>query len=114
MGLEFVGNGKAGQVTRLGMKGSVPAAGGQEQTLSSVLSRHVFPGRNTVYVHEVANTLRISVPQVISLINEGLLDAVQITGRGNKTTREHWRIPVSAYDEYIRRRRNCRPELRSW
>ncbi len=80
----------------------------QEQALATVLSHKVFPGRNSLYVHEVANGLQITVPHVISLIQEGLLDAVEVTGRGNKTAREHWRVPVSAYDAYILRRWNNR------
>lgn len=80
-----------------------------ELPLFSVLSHNRFPGRSSLYVHEVAAALEITVPHVISLINEGLLDAVEVTGKGNKTSREHWRIPVSAYDDYLRRRRNQKP-----
>jgi len=78
----------------------------EELPLFSVLSHNIFPGRSTLYVHEVAKVLEITTPHVISLINEGLLDAIEVTGKGNKTSREHWRIPVSAYDAYLRKRRN--------
>ncbi len=80
----------------------------QELALATVLSHKVFPGRSSLYVHEVAKAIQITVPHVISLIQEGLLDAVEVTGRGNKTSREHWRVPVSAYDAYILRRWNNR------
>ncbi len=76
--------------------------------LASVLSHKRFPGRSSLMVPEVAKALEIDEKHLISLIDEGLLDAFEITGRGNKTSREHWRIPVSAYDEYIRRRHNKR------
>jgi hypothetical protein len=82
------------------------APGQDELPLFSVLSHNIFPGRTVLYVHEVAHVLNLSVPHVISLITEGLLDAIEVTGKGNKTTREHWRIPVSAYDDYLRKRRN--------
>ena len=83
-------------------------AGQMELALSTVLSHKVFSGRSTLYVHEVADKLEISVPHVISLINEGLLDAIEITGKGNRTSREHWRIPVSGYDKYVIARWNNR------
>lgn len=85
--------------------GSAPSSQ-EELPLFSVLSHNIFPGRSSLYVHEVARALEITTPHVISLINEGLLDAIEVTGKGNKTSREHWRIPVSAYDAYIRSRRN--------
>lgn len=76
--------------------------------LASVLSHKRFPGRSMLMTSEVAKALAIAERHVIDLINEGLLDAVEITGKGNKSSREHWRIPVSAYDDYIRRRHNKR------
>ena len=78
--------------------------------LASVLSHKRFPNRSMLMVPEVARALEIDEKHLIDLINEDLIDAVEITGRGNKTSREHWRIPVSAYDEYIRRRHNRRQE----
>jgi hypothetical protein len=76
--------------------------------LAGVLSSKLFPGRTTLFVHEVAKALSISAPQVIDLIAEGLLSAIEITGAGNKSRRQHWRIPASAYDEYLQRRNNQR------
>lgn len=83
-----------------------PMAEKQVDPLSSVLSQKLFPGRTRLMVMEVARALRINDKHVVSLINEGLLDAVEITGKGNKSSRGHWRVPVSAYDDYIRRRRS--------
>ncbi len=74
--------------------------------IAALLSKNLFPGRTSLMVREVAKSLRIDEKHVVSLINEGLLDAIEITGKGNKSSRYHWRIPVSAYDEYIRRRRS--------
>jgi hypothetical protein len=81
--------------------------------LASVLSHARFPGRSMLGVREVADALGIDEKHVISLINEGdrfgfKLDAIEITGRGNKSSREHWRIPVSGYDAYIRHAHNKR------
>lgn len=83
-----------------------------ELALSTVLSHKLFPGRSSLMVREVAQALEIYEKHVVSLINEGLLDAVEVTGRGNKSSREHWRIPVSALDAYVRARWNNRPEAR--
>ncbi len=77
-----------------------------ELALSSMKAHRLFPGRTSLYVHEVADALEISIPQVISLINEELLIAIEITGKGNKTSREHWRIPVGEFDAYVERRRS--------
>jgi hypothetical protein len=77
-----------------------------ELGLPGMLSHKKFPGRTSLMVPEVAAVLEIDDKQVVSLINEGLLGAVEITGRGNKSSREHWRIPVECYDDYIRRRSN--------
>ena len=74
--------------------------------LPGMLAHKKFPGRTSLMVPEVAAVLEIDEKQVISLINEGMLGAVEITGRGNKSSREHWRIPVECYDDYIRRRSN--------
>jgi len=74
--------------------------------LESKLAHRVFPERSMLMVTEVAKALRIDHKQVVALINEGLLGAIEITGRGNKSSREHWRIPVASYDDYIRRRSN--------
>lgn len=76
--------------------------------LASVLSHSRFPGRSMLGVPEVAKALAIDEKHLIDLITEGLIDAVEVTGKGNKSSREHWRIPVSAYDDYIRRRHNRR------
>lgn len=84
----------------------------EELALTTVLSHQLFPGRSSLYVQEVAKALEIDAKHVVDLINEGLLDAIEVTGRGNKSSREHWRIPVSAYDAYVRRRWNNREENR--
>jgi hypothetical protein len=75
--------------------------------LDERLAHKLFPGRSMLMVPEVAEALGITDKQVVSLINEGLLGAVEITGKGNKTSREHWRIPVASYDDYVRTRSNA-------
>lgn len=79
--------------------------------LASVLPHTVFPGRQTLRIKEVATALGISENQVIALIEEGKLLAIDISdgkGRdqkpaGSRVLRRNWRIPVSAYDAFLRR-----------
>lgn len=89
-------------------KATVPAQG--ELALSSVKAHALFPGRTTLYVREVANAFETSDNQVISWIEEGLLHAINIAGAGNKSTRNYWRVPVSAFDAFVELRRN-NPEI---
>ncbi len=83
----------------------------EELPLSSIASHSLFPGRTTLYVGEVARALGITDNQVIVHIEAGDLEAVDISrssklvGAKGKTPRTHWRIPVSAYDAFIARRR---------
>lgn len=79
---------------------------------SSVKAHSLFPGRKHLYLHEVADALEVTVPHVITLILEGELLATEITGRGNRTSREHWRVPVGEYDAFIERRRSDKKEGR--
>jgi len=80
--------------------------------LDQQLAYKVFPGRSMLMVQEVADALGVTDRHVVTLINEQLIGAVEITGRGNKTSAEHWRVPVAAYDDYIRRRSNISEERR--
>lgn len=87
----------------------------EELPLSSVASHQVFPGRTTLYVIEVARVLGMVENQVLDLIESGELEAINIASglrsdanpSGSKTPRRYWRIPVSAYDAFIDRRRNA-------
>jgi hypothetical protein len=87
----------------------------EELPLSSVASHRLFPGRITLYVHEVARALGITENQVIVHIEALDLEAIDISRSsrlaGAKTPRTHWRIPVSAYDAFIEKRRasNAQP-----
>lgn len=84
----------------------IPPQSELELGLPGMLAHKKFPGRTSLMVQEVAAVLSIDDKQVVSLIQEGLLGAVEITGKGNASSREHWRIPVECYDDYIRRRSN--------
>ena len=102
------------------MKALRPDPKQEELALASVASHKLFPGRVTLYVHEVAHALSITPRQVIDLIL--CLDLVGIdisANRGagkpssemteeerNKVTRTHWRIPVSAFDAFIQNRKS--------
>lgn len=74
--------------------------------LSAMQAHRLFPGRTSLYVHEVAAALEISVPHALSLILEDQIKAIEITGKGNKTSREHWRVPVAEFDRFIEARRS--------
>jgi hypothetical protein len=73
----------------------------EELPLSCLRSHKLFPGRTTLYIKEVADALRTSENQIISLIEEGKLHAVNIAGAGNKTDRKYWRIGVDDFDAYV-------------
>lgn len=84
-----------------------PAANAEEQlelALSSVLTHDRFPGRSSLLVREVAEALGCDERHILDLITEGELIAVDIAGGGNKTARRYLRIPVSAYDQFIKKR----------
>ncbi len=92
-----------------------------ELALSSVASHSLFPGRSTLYVSEVARALSITPQQVIDLIVCGP-DLVGINISANRgggkpssemsaeerggVPRNHWRIPVSAYDAFLQKRKS--------
>jgi hypothetical protein len=87
----------------------------EELAFSAVQAHALFPGRATLYVGDVARALHISENQVINLIEGSELRAVNIASAvmqkdwadGGKTVpRAYWRIPVSAFDEFIERRKN--------
>jgi hypothetical protein len=63
-------------------------------------------------VREVANAFETSDNQIISLIEEGKLYAVNIAGANNKSVRNYWRIPVSAFDAYVAQYRSNPEETR--
>ena len=74
-----------------------------ELPLSSVLSHQLFPGRASLYPHEAAAALSISVDHLCNLIESGQFrGAINIASSGNRRGRQFWRIPVSAFDAYVR------------
>lgn len=62
----------------------------------------LFPGRTVLYVSEVAEKLEVTEQHVFDLIEEGKLHAVNVGGG----TRKFWRIPVSAYQAFLKVRSN--------
>lgn len=60
-----------------------------------------FDNRTSLHVFEVAAKLRVSNQHVLDLIEEGKLRAVNIAGE-NSTDRRYYRIPVEAYNQYIK------------
>jgi hypothetical protein len=73
----------------------------EELPLMSIASHKLFPGRTSLYVSEVARALHISCLQVRNLIEEGKIKGVNIAGK-NTTLAKYWRIPVAAYDAFIK------------
>jgi hypothetical protein len=60
-----------------------------------------FPGRTTLYAHEVAAKLGCSEKHVFDLIDEGRLDALDLTGSGNRTGRRALRVPREAWLRFL-------------
>ena len=56
-------------------------------------------------VPEVAVGLSVTEEHVGSLIEEGLLSAIDVAGANNKSQRHQWRIPLPAYQAFRRARR---------
>jgi hypothetical protein len=56
-----------------------------------------FPGRTTLYPHEVAHSMAISEQQVRDLIALGSLHAINF----GKADRKAWRIPVAELKRFI-------------
>jgi helix-turn-helix protein len=60
-----------------------------------------FPGRTSLYVHEVARSLSISEQQVRDLIVSKSLHAIN-TGEAGK--RKSWRIPIGSLRQFVQER----------
>lgn len=91
-----------------------------ELEIVPVLSHEAFPGRRFITVAEFAEPAGLTIQHVLDLIEEGELAAVDFRGKvrtdddsfpaakpsqmGNKTARRCLRIPVAAYDAFIKRR----------
>lgn len=61
-----------------------------------------FPkDRKMLYVPELAARLRISRQQVLNLIEEGRIRAVNVAGH-NRTGRRCYRVPIEAWQAYLR------------
>lgn len=81
--------------------------------LTTVLSHVLFPGRATLKVAEVAEALRCDDQHIFNLVEEGRLTGIDIRNGDlitspkqlPKGSRRRWlRIPVSAYDTFVRAR----------
>lgn len=80
--------------------------------LSTVLSHVKFPGRSSLKVAEVASVLECDDQHIFNLVEEGRITAIDIRNGETSTasklpkgSRRRWlRIPVSAYDAFLRSR----------
>ncbi len=82
-----------------------------EAGAESLLSRNIFLGRKTLYLHEVARALNISTQHVLTLILEKLLRGTVADARTKETSQSHWRISTAAYDRFLRTRWNSARRL---
>ena len=79
----------------------------EELPLFSVLAHDVFPGRNALLCHEVARVTRTTARHIRNLCADGTLEgAFSISGDKNESKVGYWRIPVSAYDAWLKRKSN--------
>lgn len=87
-----------------------------ELPLSSIRPHVLFPGRTTLYIHEVARALSCDERHVVALIEEyedtggqsglkgfSIASGLRSAGvaRGNKTPRNCWRVAVSDFDAFL-------------
>ncbi len=63
-----------------------------------------FPERTTLHITEVAERWGVSKEHIYSLIDEGAIVALDITGHTNKSSRQHLRIPIESYRDATLRR----------
>jgi hypothetical protein len=69
--------------------------------LEAMLSAKKFPGCAWLTVSEVAAVLEIDKKHLRSLVREGLMGAIDISLRGDKSSRKYWRMPAPWYDAFI-------------
>lgn len=82
-----------------------------ELPLKSVLSHALFPGRVLLAVPEVAHALGCVKQHIYTLIESGQITAIDIgnkcevqPGQINPKRRPYYRIPVAAFDSFIKSR----------
>ena len=87
-----------------------------DSALGAVLAHQLWEGRTVVHVREAAQALLVTQQHVLNLITDGRLHAIDVSnpvsarGAGKRSglrksgrlARQSWRIPVSAWDNYIR------------
>ena len=77
--------------------------------LASISTHTLFPGRQTLYTHEVARVLSCTERHVINLIEEfeltggdrGMKGFSIARGADGKVPRGCWRVAVSDFDSYV-------------
>lgn len=82
----------------------------EDLPLTAIMAHRLFPGVSNLRVAQVAWGLQCDDQHVFNLIEAGRLAAINIatqlpirTGRGStRTFRRSIRIPVSAYDAFVR------------
>jgi hypothetical protein len=60
-----------------------------------------FPGRTSLYPHEIAERIGMSVDQVHDLCDDGSLVGIDISSKVTKSGRRALRIPIESYRDFI-------------
>ena len=88
-------------------KASVNDPAQEELPLSAVLTHTLFPGRTALRCEEVAHAVGVKPRHIRNLCADGtIIGAFSISNDRNEKRVGYWRIPVSAYDAWIRRKSN--------
>lgn len=75
--------------------------------VGSIAPHTVFPGRTVLRCHEVARVMGCTARHIADLCAEGTIrGATNIAGENNRGNPSFWRIPVDAYEAWIKRRSN--------
>lgn len=60
-----------------------------------------FPGRASLYPHEISERVGVSVDQIYDLVDDGSLVGIDISSKANKSSRRSLRIPIESYRNFI-------------
>ena len=66
-----------------------------------------FPGRTALYPQEVADRAGLSLQHILDLIEEGVIVAIDFSGRGNLTDRRTLRIPLENWRAFLLSRKTA-------
>lgn len=76
------------------------------------LSENMFPGREKLYVHEVAAVIGVSANHLLDLILEGVIKGIVVDASAKLHSQKRWRITPADYDAFIRYNNSVAKRLR--